>query len=369
MMTDHISMLADQDNFADLLLFKEGDELIYRDEKSVANRMHCEDGTSSVIMVGVESLPSPLGLEEHVEGDAISRSATYNRDDPGITDIYHDLGAVVIIIHAEEKDIEKIRELKVDGMEVYNVHSNIDPNIREDYLELDPYGFIDDLGLFLNKSQKAPHPDLAFLAFFTENTNDIDKWNTMLAEQKMAGVGGTDAHQNTFPALLRDGERADSYRRLMKWFSNNTLVKEDTDIAYKEAVRAGRLYVVFEALGMPKGFDFYAKGSDGLTYEMGDEVPSGVKASIIAKFPDIYGAQGFDAMPDISMRIIKIPSGGAAEEAASGTSDILLEDAQPGAYRAEVRIVPWHLKKWLGTDPLHFIHEYVWIYSNPIYVR
>ncbi len=28
---------------------------------------------------------------------------------------------------------------------------------------------------------------------------------------------GTDAHENSFPIMLRDGERGDSYRRLLRW--------------------------------------------------------------------------------------------------------------------------------------------------------
>jgi len=361
MLTDHTGTMADEDNFANLLLFDEGDELIYRNEKPVANRMHCDGGASSVIMVGVEDSPTPLGLEKHVSDDVSERKAIYGSDFDYITKttIYHQKGAVVIITHPEDPTIEEIREHKVDGMEIYNTHYNLISDLSA----------ISNLAPFLSTSSKAPHPDLAFLAFFTENAIYIDRWNTMLAEQKMAGVGGTDVHQNTFPTLLRDGERADSYRRLMKWFSNNVLVKEDSDIAYKEAVKAGRLYVAFEAFGMPIGFDFYANGSDGLTYEMGGEVPSGVTAGIVAKFPRIYGGQGFDEMPEISTRIIRIPPAGAAEEVASGTNDILIEDAQPGAYRAEVWIVPWHLKKWLGTEPLQFIREHIWIYSNPIYVK
>jgi len=316
--------------------------------------------------VGVESTPTPLGLEEHVPGDAQARRSTYSRSDPGVVNLYRNNGADVIITHSESVPLDKIRELKVDGMEIYNMHSNIDPEIREDFLGQDPVSFMTDLALFLDTSEDAPHPDLAFLAFFSENQNDIDKWHTLLLEQKITGIAGTDSHQNTFKMPMRDGERGDSYRRMMKWFSNHLLVQDDSDMAYKEALKSGRAYIAFEAFGMPVGFDFYAEDTNSNTYEMGSEATSGV--NLIAKIPRIYGAGSFEEGPEIKMRLIRITEGNVTE-VESGSEDIELREAPPGVYRVEVRIIPWHLKKWLGTNPDIFMKEYVWIYSNPIYVK
>ena len=47
-----------------------------------------------------------------------------------------------------------------------------------------------------------------------------------------------------------------------------------------------------------------------------------------------------------------------------------LEITEPGAYRAEVRMLPKHLTQWLGTDYQNLADQsFVWIYANPIYVR
>lgn len=219
MLTDHISMMADTDDFSRLLLYIDGDELVYRNGKPVANKLNCGDGNFAIIMAGVESLPAPLGLEEHVPGDAQERRNTYSRKDPGVVELYRQKNADVIIVHSESVPLDKIRELKVDGMEIYNMHANVDPYILQNDLRQDPAVLVDMFGnilLFLSISEAAPHPDLAFLSFFLENQNDLDKWNTLLVEQKITGVAGTDAHENTFKMKLRDRERADSYRRMMK---------------------------------------------------------------------------------------------------------------------------------------------------------
>ncbi len=368
MMTDHIDSMADTDDFTKLLLYVAGDELIYRNGKPVASKLNCGDGSSAIIMAGVESTPTPLGLEEHVPGDAEARRNTYSRSDPGVLELYRQRGAVVTITHSESVPIEKIRELRPDGMEIYNMHANVDPDILKNDLGEKPEIVLANMFLFLDTSEEAPHPDLAFLGFFSENRNALDKWHTLLLEQKITGLAGTDAHQNTFKMEMRDGERGDSYRRMMKWFSNHLLVTEDSDIAYKSALKSGRSYIAFEAFGMPVGFDFYAEDGAGNTYEMGEEVSAGAELKLIVKLPGIYGSSGFESRPEIKLRLLKISDSGVSE-VASGSEDILFESPSAGIYRAEVRIIPWHLRKYLGINPDLFMKEYVWIYSNPIYVK
>ena len=52
------------------------------------------------------------------------------------------------------------------------------------------------------------------------------------------------------------------------------------------------------------------------------------------------------------------------------------ETTEPGVYRAEIRIMPWHLRAYLGFDDIRLLDDaelagtdYVWVYGNPIYVR
>ena len=39
-----------------------------------------------------------------------------------------------------------------------------------------------------------------------------------------------------------------------------------------------------------------------------------------------------------------------------------------GVYRVDVRIVPNHLKKWLGATPENYLTERSWVYSGTMYV-
>jgi hypothetical protein len=70
----------------------------------------------------------------------------------------------------------------------------------------------------------------------------------------------------------------------------------------------------------------------------------------------------------ITARILHADAGEWVE-VASASEDLDYQAVLPGAYRAEVRIVPRHLRAWLGPNPDKYLVEYVWIYSNPIYVE
>jgi hypothetical protein len=53
---------------------------------------------------------------------------------------------------------------------------------------------------------------------------------------------------------------------------------------------------------------------------------------------------------------------------AAGQTDLSYDATTPGVYRAEIRIVPEHLRPWLGLRADLFVVERIWVYSNPIYV-
>lgn len=366
MLTDHLATMVDQD-FEDLFLMRDGDQPVKRGGKIVASLMDCGEGRHAVVMVGTEVDLGPVGLEEHAAESPESRETAYDRTDPAWVESLHNLGAVVWVPHTENKDLEWLRSVPVDAMEVYNLHANIDPDIRKDYLGLSPLGAIFSLIPFLDKSPEGPHPDLALLGFFSENTNAIEKWNDLLRGKRISGVAGSDIHQNVFFFKLRDGERGDGYRRLMHWFSNHVLVSEVTDLTVKEALRVGRSYSAFEVLGVPDGFDFHAR-SGARTYEMGESVPLGSGLELVVKAPRVHGLGRADERPSLRMVLLGIGTEGAAE-VASGSDDLAYAVTKRGAYRAEVRITPNHLKGWLGEMEAALIHEYLWIYSNPIYIE
>jgi hypothetical protein len=85
--------------------------------------------------------------------------------------------------------------------------------------------------------------------------------------------------------------------------------------------------------------------------------------------PHIQNLDPTRTPPMLISRILRAIDGGF-EEVAKGSGDLSFTPTQAGAYRAEVRIVPLHLREDLNGDAdADLAHDYVWIYSNAIYVR
>ena len=62
--------------------------------------------------------------------------------DAATVQAFRDAGGLTWIAHTEQHDIDQLRTLLPDGIELYNLHANIDPNIRSMYLGLDSAGAI-----------------------------------------------------------------------------------------------------------------------------------------------------------------------------------------------------------------------------------
>jgi hypothetical protein len=181
----------------------------------------------------------------------------------------------------------------------------------------------------------------------------------------------TDCHRNSFPAILPDGERVDSYRRMMQWFSNHLLVKADAqghwdDRSLKDALRKGRLYGAFEVFGYPLGFDYHAE-QGGAVHEMGEEVSLAQNPSLKVAMPKIDALDPSKEAPELRIRILRAKDGGW-DVAAEKDAALTFAPTLPGVYRAEVRITPKHLRAYLSTYSAQADRDFPWIYSNAIYV-
>jgi hypothetical protein len=179
---------------------------------------------------------------------------------------------------------------------------------------------------------------------------------------------GSDAHRNTLPQELPDGERIDSFRRMMLWFSNHVLVEGEDwdDRSIKDALRAGRAYGTFEYMGYPEGFDAFAESAAGVV-ELGGEVSLGDAPEIHAVAPVVHRLDPDVTAPEITLHLLRAIDGGF-EEVATGdeTLDFMVDET--GAYRVEVRMVPHHLESYLGDYAGDAAIPRVWIYANPFYV-
>jgi hypothetical protein len=371
-----------------------GDQTIREGGELVGGRMRCPDEAEQpgshevVITVGGENDLMPVGLHRHLGDTVAARKQAMGADTPEAVRAFHAAGGLVLQAHAESRELTKLCTLAaagLDGMEVYNLHANLDPKIRETHLGLDGLAAFAGLAPWLESKPVAeggPEPDLALLGFLEDNSKQRQHYHALLgAGYRLAPLFGSDIHENTFKGTMADGERGDSYRRLMRFFANYLLVPAGklllpSDLA--TALKQGRGFSVFEVMGQPQGFDFSAEKQDGSRAELGDTVDRGAKLTVRAPQPLPVGYATREVVE--TLRLYFVPAGGAeaevvaeqkftAEELQQGAGlsfDTALRGA--GAYRVEARLIPRHLLHLLGDESTRYDKEYPYLFSGSIYV-
>lgn len=369
--TDHSDSMAEAE-FEDLFLLRDDDTLLLdADDHPIAKRMHCDNGQDVVMFVGAENDLMPIMLDRHPDGTPEERHAIYDAEDAATMELFRSLGGLACIAHTEQRSLEKLQELSPDGIEIYQLHANLDPDIRQDYLGLDPAGAIQAVAEFADSNPGYPESDLALLAFLEPSDVAVGRWDALLGEgRRVFGTAATDAHRNSFPIMMPDGERGDSYRRMFRWFSNVVLVEDPRDaIDIEAAVAAGRMFAAFEVFGTPSGFDAVATGAPASPIELGGEVGATAGATLEVTLPTVYELDASLPAPSIRARILRVDASGTTEVAEGATPTVIAPLDAPGAYRVEVLITPQHLGPYLHRlGPTLAEREQVWIYANPIYV-
>ena len=369
-LTDHRESFDDTE-YPDALLYRpeRGDVLIEHDGVGTANRAACDDGSDAVIMGGAEADMMPVGLEHHVPGD---RGAVYGSRTTEAAQAERDAGAVVLLAHPEDFSVEELLTFPVDGFEMFNLHANtfLGMGVALDLLVRNRDG---DTGV--------PHPDLLVFSIYSEDARYLQRWGNVLATGRhLVTTMGTDCHRNTFTAILEDGERGDSYRRMMIAFSNHVRARPLPDGTFddrviKEALAAGRNYGVFEMVGTPVGFDARAEKGAAI-YEMGETAPLG--STLIVEAPHVRDLDPAAQAPTVTLRVVRATADDAGFTEVAKTTDgqLAVPLETPGAYRAEVRILPWHLREHLRDDAYGYLdvaaedgRDYVWIYGGAIYAQ
>ena len=247
-----------------------------------------------------------------------------------------------------------------DGYEVYNPATDMKSHMGD---VLSAYAD------FTSDPDNSPAPELAILAIFREGDKNLQYWSDTVLRQKVFNFIGPNAHRNSLPMMMADGERGDSYRRLFHWFGNFFLIPADKaatpdDRVYKEAMSAGRMWNAFLFFGYPVGFDFAAK-SGSQTYEMGTDLASEQGVTLHVGVPRVYGK--LSEQPVITAKLLRAVADGW-ETVASDTKDFDFPVQKSGVYRVDVKIVPNHLRKFLGATPEKYLVEHSWVYSGPIYL-
>lgn len=359
-MSDHAGSLADEEDFSKLYYPREGDTTIVENGKQTGNQLNCSNGAKTIIMVGSENDIMPIGITAHPSEDIVERKKIYDSVDESAIEAFRKVDGVVCTAHSEGKDDEYLINSTLDCMEIYNFHVSI----------LSSSGLV-VLADYMNQPEKMPHPDLAFLAFYEPLKLQLDKWYTTIEKRNITPIIGTDIHRNVVKKELSDGERLDSYRRFMRWFSNFLMVKEFKPSEFKTAIKEGRVYVVAEGLGTPTGFDYYAETKDGIV-----NTGSTIKLEDFKKFvinvPTIVGIQNADKY--IRVRLFKIKDKGEIEilspVSRAEKSVIEISDGiDKGVYAVQVLLTPMHLKYLCKRYASDYIKEFVWIYSNTIRIE
>jgi hypothetical protein len=369
-LTDHDASMADED-FPTLFSMRAGDTAVMdADGNQIGSRMTCGDGHVVTFTVGGENDLMPVMLHRHVTAATVAeRHDIYNAVDPSAVAAFRDAGGLTWIAHTEQHDIDQLRTLLPDGIEVYNLHANIDPNIRMTYLGLDGPSAIANAVNFADTQPGHPEPDLMLLSFLSVSTPAVTRWDQLLADgHHIPTTAGSDAHENVLPVTFADGERGDSYRRVLRWFSNIALVQDTQDMTQVEAaLKAGRMFSVFEIMGTPIGFDVHASSNSG-DAEMGDTVNVGSTLSVT--LPTVRNLDPKLPAPEIRANVIRVTSSGPTTVLSSTDSQLSVAMDQPGAYRVEITIIPHHLGPYLGDlGTAYADQELPWIYANPIYVE
>lgn len=380
-LTDHPATFSEVE-YPDTLLYRPdwGDELVEDGGSPIANWAGCEgfdaglSGSApfvpALLMAGSESDTMPVGLPAHVAATPAERDAIYNSATPEAIMALRDAGAVALVAHTENWTAQELVDLPLQGFEMYNVHANLFANIAA----------VGQLMIDLGSNDGVPHPDLVLFVLMSEEPDYIDTWAAVLAnEVERVATIGTDCHRNTFQQLLSDGQRIDSYERLMKWFGNHLLIEPDDQGEWgleqaREALAAGRLYGVFEFLGHPEGFAYLAEQNADV-HEMGSVLSLAQGSTVLRVVaPIVMARDPATPAPDVQLRILRADASGWQEVALAEGSEGQLEDlvhevGEPGAYRAEVRLRAHHLAGQLGKHEALLDEAAIWVYSNPIYVR
>jgi hypothetical protein len=366
-LTDHDDTMADED-FPALFNMRGTDQPIMNAQsEQIGSRETCDDGHVVEWTVGGENTLMPIMLDRHVAGTIQERHDTYNADTLDAMTAFRTAGGLGWIAHTEQHDIAELRTVMPDGIELYNLHANIDPKIRGPYLGLDPDAAIAAAVQFTDKQPGHPEPDLALLSFLEINQPAIDRWNQLLADGRhIPATAGSDAHENALPITMADDERGDSYRRVLRWFANIALVPPGGDV--KSSLAAGRLFAVFELMGTPDGFDARADTATG-SVEIGGQLGVADQGTFTVEVPVVRNLDPSLPPPEITASVIFVDATGAHEVANGPGPELSVPMTAAGAYRAVITIIPHHLGPYLGNLGTDYADvPRPWIYTSPIYV-
>lgn len=364
---DHMSEMS----LLDTLNIRTGDALIQSELGVIGSIQSCPDGHKVHVFPGSENDLMLLGQLRHpaeVEGSVYKG---YGGHGPEDVTRFRATDAVVAIAHPENKTLEEIRLIQPELIELYNTHGNLMglkdgkkwPEVAKNAWNILRHIF-----------NPIVQGDLFFLSFYREDVDALSKWADLLSSSRVSAIYGADSHRNIFDSPVYDGERIDSYRRTLRWFSNYIWVEGPiTREVLMDSLRSGKVLPVNEVFGVPEGFSFQgsvAKSSDQHKISMSETaqfVPGATRLHV--GLPAIAGGTRKLHTPRIFTVLYRANGAQWDMVARAEGASIDVEITEPGIYRAEARIIPLHLISYMRTNTKRVKKEYPWVVSNPIYLE
>lgn len=232
-------------------------------------------------------------------------------------------------------------ETEFDGVEIFSLHTNAK--------QMNPILFFFDALWSYRK-----YPELTFASYFARPDENLQKFDEIAARRRLLLFAGSDAHSNLGFHLGGDDSgtklinlKFDDYETIFRLVRTHVLLEKNKPLAREnliDALKRGRCFVGLDILGDAKGFLFTAEnGAESRI--MGDEIKLASGVRLRAAAP-------------LAGRFIVFKNGEKIFEA-GGTTEIVFEAKEAGAYRVEV-----YLDRLAGA-----FDKMPWIVSNPIYVR
>jgi len=352
----------------------------------------CRNTHRSWIAPGLEGTVMGLGMSIHLDSaDQTGREELYSQSSAEWAQrLQSEAGALAWMPHPESKSAQFIHDSGVQGLESFNLHALLDPEIRHSSLRLAPLdslfgvlGFAFDPFFDLNS-------DSMFLHFLQAPARFIERWNEVIELRNSLGEsmnfpawGASDSHEYLFPQTGSDGRRLDVHARMTRLVVNHVWVTERTPSSIRQAIQEGSGWLVFESLGSPVGMDFSLQSTtQGQTYGPGQtlEVPAeqsipGLGLTLTVTLPRVYREstqrEGRAEAPRLRVRVFHLSPGQTTEVVLQEAWDESVSETitLPGTYRAEVSMIPRHLRGVAAPYSERALLEFPWIQTNRIEVR
>jgi len=247
-------------------------------------------------------------------------------------------GKVSIAAYPEE--FKKWDTPGLNGVEVYNVFSNT--------RRANPIMAFFDV-LWSHRT----YPDLLFALYYERPSENLAKWDQLLAHNRFTATAGNDAHANVGLSLEDSAGKTLAGIQLDPYATSFHLVRMHVTTAdgkvlvpeqLLEAIKGGHCFIGFDLFGDTTGFRFDVKSGAEIKTQ-GDEI-------------QLQGDTRLSIHTPIATRIVIFKDGSPILNE-SGVTTKEVPVTERGVYRVEAYLP--QIEQIIGEKP--------WIISNPIYVR